>query len=322
MKKKIFVDPKTKESLCFDNCSEYLVSPSGSKYQVKDNVPYLIYPRVLDNNEKDSWEFYQGRADQYEDTLHLTFKTHGLDEESTRQTFIDKLNLRNDSKVLEIACGTGRDSVLIANRLSKGGELHLQDLSSDMLRICHDKLKDHDSVSSFALANAQYLPYPDHYFDGVYSFGALGEFSDIALAIKEMVRVSKIGAKIVIGDESVPSWLRKTNYFKILKETNPMFEAKLPLDALPIEARNTSIHYVIGQTFYLIEFEVGKGEPTADFDFDIPGIRGGSYRTRYEGKLEGVSKEAYELAWEEVKNNDSNMHDWLSKLIIKELRNK
>jgi ubiquinone/menaquinone biosynthesis C-methylase UbiE len=267
-------------------------------------------------------EFYQGRANQYEDTLHLTFKTHSLDEVSTRQTFIDKLNLKNDSKVLEIACGTGRDSVLIANRLSKGGELHLQDLSSDMLRICHDKLKDHDSVSSFALANAQYLPYPDHYFDGVYSFGALGEFSDIALALKEMVRVSKTGAKIVIGDESVPSWLRNTNYFKILKETNPMFEAKLPLDALPIEARNTSIHYVIGQTFYLIEFEVGKGEPSADFDFEIPGVRGGTYRTRYEGKLEGVSKEAYKLAWEKVKNDDLNMHNWLSNLIIKELKNK
>jgi SAM-dependent methyltransferase len=168
------------------------------------------------------------------------------------------------------------------------------------------------------LANAQYLPYPDHYFDGVYSFGALGEFSDIALALKEMVRVSKIGAKIVIGDESVPSWLRNTNYFKILRETNPMFEAELPLEALPVDARNTSIHYVIGQTFYLIEFEVGKGEPTADFDFEIPGVRGGTYRTRHEGKLEGVSKDAYNAAWKAVKENNANMHDWLSALILKE----
>ena len=322
MKTHIFVDPKTKKPLSFDDSSGNLMSSTGVSYHVKNDVPNLIYPEELDNNEKESWEFYQGRADQYEDTLHLTFKTHGLDEVSTRQTFIDKLNLKNDSKVLEIACGTGRDSALIANRLSRGGELHLQDLSSDMLRICHDKLNSHNSVSSFALANAQYLPYPDHYFDGVYSFGALGEFSDIAFALKEMVRVSKIGAKIVIGDESVPTWLRGTNYFKILRETNPMFEAKLPLNALPIEARNTSIHYVIGQTFYLIEFEVGKGEPTADFDFDIPGVRGGTYRTRYEGKLEGVSKEAYELAWEEVEKNDSNMHDWLNNLIIKELKNK
>ena len=172
---------------------------------------------------------------------------------------------------------------------------------------------------SFTLANALYLPYPNNYFDSLYSFGAIGEFSDIKSALNEMVRVTKVGGKVVIGDESIPTWLRDTEYFRILNETNPMFSSPLPLKSIPVEARNTSIHFVIGQAFYLIEFEVGKGEPKANFDFKkIPGIRGGTYNTRYKGKLEGVSKDAYELAWQAVRKGKTNMHDWLSDLIRKE----
>ena len=125
------------------------------------------------------------------------------------------------------------------------------------------------------------LPYPDGYFDAVYSFGAMGEFSNIKQSIAEMVRVSKTGSKIVFGDESMPPWLRHTYYAKVLTTTNPQFAAEVPLQHLPVEARHVRLKWVIGGVFYLIDFEVGEGEPNADFDFSIPGERGGTYRTRY-----------------------------------------
>ena len=105
-----------------------------------------------------------------------------------------------------------------------------------------------------------------------------------------MVRVTKIGGKIVVGDESVAPWLRKTNYYKILKKTNPQFEEELPILHMPVEARETNLEWVLGQSFYLIDFKVGNGEPKGNFDFVIPGLRGGTYRTRHEGEIEGVSK--------------------------------
>jgi ubiquinone/menaquinone biosynthesis C-methylase UbiE len=292
-----------------------LVTREGKQFHVHDGVAHLVYPETLNFGDASSRDFYEGRADQYEDTLHLTFLTHDLDENKTRQSFIDKLNIGPGSKVLEIACGTGRDSVLIADRLLPGGELHLQDISSDMMRVCRKKLHGHPAAASFALANAMHLPYADGYFDAVYSFGALGEFSDQAQALREMVRVSKVGAHIVVGDESVPVWLRGTEYYRILKETNPMFEAPLPLSSIPVEARDISIHFVIGQAFYLIQFTVGEGEPTANFDFPIPGVRGGTYRSRYLGKLEGVNPETKKLAWDAVRKAKTNMHDWLDKVV-------
>jgi len=312
-----FIDPETGAALRLESLADCaaLVTPTGKRYSVIDGVADLVFPVRLPESDEAARRFYDGRADQYEDTLHLTFLTHGLDEAATRQSFIDRLDIEAGSRVLEIACGTGRDSVLIADRVGEDGELHLQDLSADMMRVCRKKLGGHPAVASFALANALHLPYPDGYFDAVYSFGALGEFSDQPRALKEMVRVTKLGGKVVVGDESVPVWLRETDYYRILKETNPMFEAPLPLAAIPVEARDTSIHFVIGQAFYLIEFTVGQGEPSANFDFPIPGKRGGTYRTRSDGKLEGVSAETKELAWQAVGKRGTDMHSWLDALV-------
>ena len=131
-----------------------------------------------------------------------------------------------------------------------------------------------------------------------------------------MVRVTKIGGKIVVGDESVAPWLRKTNYYKILKKTNPQFEEDLPILHMPVEARETNLEWVLGQSFYLIDFKVGNGEPKGNFDFVIPGLRGGTYRTRHEGEIEGVSKKAKEKLLTICKKNKISMHEFVSKLIL------
>lgn len=308
----IFVDPESKKPLKL--VSGKLSGTSG-KYDIKKGIPDLIFPKELPDEDLHAQQFYDGRAQQYDDTLHLTFFTHGEDEKKTRNHFIDKLNLRSSSKVLEVACGTGRDSELIAKRLSGKGELHLQDISHDMMSHAYQKLKKNPVARSFGLSNACFLPYPDKYFDAVYSFGAMGEFSDKKKAMAEMVRVTKPGGKIVVGDESVPVWHRNTTFYKTLLVTNPMFAAEVPFDAIPVEARKVNIEWVIGGTFYLLDFEVGKGEPTANFDYTIPGVRGGSYRTRYEGQLEGVKPETKEMAYAAARKKKMSMHDWLDKLV-------
>lgn len=309
----IFVDPETKEQLTFS--SNTFKNKKGHTYQVKNNIPDFIFPSQLPQEEKISKNFYEGRAQQYDSTLHLTFFTHNENEEDTRNKFIDKLNIKSNSKVLEIACGTGRDSLLLAKRLSEEGELHVQDISEDMISRCYEKLKDVPVKKSICLSNANYLPYPDNYFDAIYSFGAMGEFSDKKHVFSEMIRVTKKGGKIVVGDESVPIWYRNTDFYKILLKTNPMFEAQVPFEDIPVEARNVSIQWVIGGTFYLIDFEVGDGEPTANFDFKIPGERGGTYRTRYEGQLEGVTKETKQKVLDYIRSHKISMHDWLEKTI-------
>ncbi len=318
---KIFVDPETQTK--FEILENKLISKFGNSYLVENEIPNLIFPKKLNKIDQSAQLFYQGRADQYESTLHFTFLTHNENEVEVRNSFIDKLDLNINSKVLEIACGTGRDSVLIAKRLKgKKAELHLTDISEDMLVKCREKLKTFEIKTSFCLSNAGYLPYPDNYFDATYSFGAMGEFSDKKRALREMVRVTKIGGKIVFGDESVPEWLRKTEFYNILKKTNPMFSEKIPLEEMPIEARKTTLEWVIGGTFYLISFEVGEGEPKANFDFDIPGLRGGTYRTRYEGEIEGVKPDIKKQIYNHAKTLNVSVHDWLNQTLSDALKAK
>jgi ubiquinone/menaquinone biosynthesis C-methylase UbiE len=261
--------------------------------------------------------FYDGRAEAYDKFLHLTFVTHNEDEQTLRHQFIDALELGPTHKVLEVSCGTGRDSEIIAERLGGDGLLCLQDIAAGMLARCRQRLSAVAVPTSYSVSNACYLPYPDKYFDAVYSFGGLGEFSDIKRSLAEMVRVSKPGAKIVVGDESMPPWLRETEFAKILITTNKQFLARLPLEEMPVEARDVRLRWVIGGVFYLIDFRVGEGEPTGNFDFEIPGVRGGTYRSRYLGQLEGVKVETKQLAERARAKKGVSMHDWLDEVVRK-----
>jgi ubiquinone/menaquinone biosynthesis C-methylase UbiE len=312
-----FVDPRTHERLspAEDGQGKKLIAAGGGEYRFIDGLPDLTYPAQLDAKEMHTLHFYEDRAAVYDKFLYQTFKTHNENETETRNRFIDKLNLRPDSKVLEIACGTGRDSELIASKLGPGGQLVLQDLSPAMLQVCKKKIESSKVDKVFCISNAAYLPFPDNYFDATYSFGGLGEFPDIRKSLAEMVRVTKVGGKIVVGDESMPPWLRETYFCKVLSKTNPQFLAEVPLKDIPVEARKLTLQWVIGGVFYLIDFEVGDGEPAGDFDYEIEGVRGGTLRTRLEGELEGVTKETKELAFKAARARGLSMHKWLDTLV-------
>ncbi|MBN1450075.1 MAG: class I SAM-dependent methyltransferase [Anaerolineales bacterium] len=292
-----------------------LISKSGREYEIRDGIPDLIFPRDLGREQKDAMDYYEGVAGIYDDVANLSFDIQYVDEEQARRQFAKRLNLTPSSRVLELACGTGRDSVNIASELDKTGQLYLQDISRSMLLQCVKKLKDVSTPVEYSTGNACYLPFPDRYFDAVYSFGGLGVFGDIRQSLREIVRVCRVGAKVVVGDESMAPWLYESEYGRMLLNNNPLFKNPLPLSEMPVEARNLSVQWVVGGVYYLIEFEVGAGEPDAKFDIRIPGKRGGTLRTRYYGRLEGVTPEAKELAQQAREVTGESMHDWLDRVV-------
>lgn len=292
-----------------------LVASDGSRYAVTDGIPDLTWPHALHATDQKAREFYDGRVEAYDKYLHLTFETFGEDEKTVRRKMIDTLELTGRERVLEVSCGSGRDSELLLARMKHGGELYLQDLSHAMVERCRDRLRDTAVPVHLCVSNACHLPYPDRQFDAIYHFGGLGEFSDIPGALREMVRVTKPGGRVLVGDESMPPWLRDTRFAKVLTFTNPQFSAELPLKHLPVEAREVRLRWIIGGTFYLIDFVVGEGEPPANFEFEIPGPRGGTHLTRYLGQLEGVTTETKKLAYEACAKTGLSMHAWLDQVV-------
>jgi ubiquinone/menaquinone biosynthesis C-methylase UbiE len=295
--------------------SGQLVSPSGRKHPIIEGIPDFLSAAELSDEQAGVIDYYDAAANVYDDVAYLTFRIQYVDETEERKRFVKLLNLHPDHRVLDLACGTGRDTELIAAELDERGRLYAQDISAAMLRRCADRLAGASVPVELLRGDACRLPFPDGYFDAVFSFGGLGVFGDVAASLREIVRVAKVGAQVVVGDESMPPWLRGTEYASVLLNNNPLFEAHVPLEQIPVEARNVVVRWVIGGVYYLISFAVGEGQPQADFDLEIPGRRGGTLRTRYYGRLEGVTPEVKELATRASESSGKNMHDWLTDVV-------
>ena len=289
-------------------------------YPMKSGIPDFNFPpsNQLSSSDLQSLDWYRDNAQFYDEYLPLTFETFKCDEEKERGRLIEALQLTGSEVVLEFGCGTGRDSELIARKLNNKGRLFLQDISHEILNIAVKKFENLnlDLEVDFSLANGYFLPFADQTFDRIFHFGGLNTFGDKQRTFREIVRVSKPGAKIVIGDESMPPWLRDLEFGKVLMNSNPHYKYDLPLKYLPAEARNVKVEWFIGGVFYFITFDIGDGLPYANFDFEIPGPRGGTHRTRYHGQIEGVSREAQDLAIEAQKLTRKSMHRWLNEAII------
>lgn len=325
-KDSLYVCPATLNDMVFEGEPDESGKPKNGfyisdshRFQVKDYLPDFRYPENPLFSDMQSLAWYKDNAAVYDEYLPLTFETFGVDEDVCRNHLVDLLQIKPDQTILEFGCGTGRDSERIASRLNGQGQLYLQDISPEILEIAIEKFskKNFSPRIEFSLANGSYLPFASKSFDSVFHFGGLNTFSDIKRAFAEMVRVTKPGGRIVVGDENMPAWLRETEFGKILMNSNPHYRYDLPLQYLPVEARNVKLEWIIGGVFYVISFDVGEGEPYANFDFEIPGPRGGTHRTRYYGNIEGVSPNTKQLAQRAREKSGLSMHQWLEQVITK-----
>ncbi len=292
-----------------------LRSPAGRAYPIRDGVVDFLSEAELVAAEESARQLYDERADVYDQYLPMTFQTFNEDENEVRERMVDELRLTPGARVLEVGAGTGRDSAHIVSRLGPDGKLYCQDLCAPMLEHARERLRGSEAPVEYAVAGASGLPFDDDVFDAVFQFGGVGEFPDISQFFRKAARVTRPGGRIVVGDESMPPWLRDTEFAGILTMTNPQYEAELPLQHLPVEARNVHLRWIIGGVFYLIDFDIGEGEPDGNFDFPIPGARGGTLRTRYHGRLEGVTPETKQRAQEARAKLGISMHDWLDRVV-------
>jgi ubiquinone/menaquinone biosynthesis C-methylase UbiE len=290
---------------------------NGNLFPLINGIPNFIYPTQLPESDALSLLWYKNNADIYDTYLPLTFETFGVSEPVERERLLNALELSSDHAVLEIGAGSGRDSINIASRLGAKGKLYLSDISIDIFKFAVQKFNEKPVKPEiqFFLANGYNLPLPTNSFDRVFHFGGINTFGDVKKAFREMVRVCKPGGRIVVGDENMPIWLRNTEFGKVLMNSNPLYKDTIPFDALPVEARNVKVEWFIGGVFYFISFDVETGEPYANLDFEIPGIRGGTHRTRYYGQLEGVEPEVVNLAQKAREKSGVSMHSWLNRVI-------
>lgn len=288
---------------------------TDTSFSIVNGIPDLTWPPVLQASDEETRQSYEDMAQEYDCYAELPFITYRADEHAVRERMVDRLELRPDSKVLEIGCGTGRGAVHLARRLNKGGKLYLQEISPKLLAIAVNKLKSLSIVAEFSLSNGSYLPFPDNFFDAAHHFGGINTFSEISRCLSELARVVKPGGKVVIGDEGLGPWLRNTEMGRIMTNSNPLLKCEPPLHLLPATATEVQLEYIMMGAFYVIDFRVAEEPPIPDYHMQIPSARGGSHWTRYYGQLEGVSDEAKRLAKGAREKAGISMHDWLDRVV-------
>ena len=98
------------------------------------------------------------------------------------------LSVEPGSRVLDIGCGTGRETVLLAKN---GAQVTGLDIAADMLQKAR---RDYPSLT-FKEGDADALPFPAQQFDAVFSSMALQWSDDPATAMPEIARVLKPGGR-------------------------------------------------------------------------------------------------------------------------------
>lgn len=300
MSKNPYCSPLSKGELQATETS--LVGTEGEHYTFLESVtahnpiPIFVDDSLLVGGDRVSKLMYKKDDAElvYENFLTWLFETFNEDEATFRNSLIEKLNLKEGSKVLVTGCGLGDDIVYMMPYVGRTGEIFAQDLSDIMIaataRIFNNANAELFDLKNLYLSvsNAAQLPFADGYFDAAYHFGGINLFSDMKSAIHEMARVVKVGGKVLFGDEGLAPWLKDTDYGKVAINNNQLWALAPPLSLLPEIAANVNLNWVLGNCFYVVDFEVASSLPFMNMDVPHKGVRGGSMRKRYFGQLEGI----------------------------------
>jgi len=111
---------------------------------------------------------------------------------------IAQSGVREGSRVLDVAGGTGDLSLAFAKRVGKNGQVWLTDINNAMLTHGRDRLADKGHLVAAAQCDAEKLPFPDDWFDCVTVAFGLRNMTHKDLALAEMRRVLKPGGRLLV----------------------------------------------------------------------------------------------------------------------------
>lgn len=145
---------------------------------------------TADENRRDSYD----RASLQYDNKRFTKAV----EDASNEVLKDLLNLDPNSKILDLAAGTGRTAIPLAEI---GFNVTALDLTDGMMNVMKKKILEKNIKNIEVVSgNAKQIPYEDSSFDAVVSFRFLHLFDDVdkQKIIDEAHRVVKPNGKVLL----------------------------------------------------------------------------------------------------------------------------
>lgn len=149
-----------------------------------------------------------------------------------KRYFVATAQVKPGDRVLDLAGGTGDIAALLKDRVgaASGGGVVLGDISGAMLRVGRDRMVDRGNVRGFdyVQCNAETLPFPNASFDLVTIAFGLRNVTDKDAALREMLRVLKVGgqARVLEFSEVKADWFKPIydfHSFNVLPKLGKLF---------------------------------------------------------------------------------------------------
>ena len=125
----------------------------------------------------------------------------GKTEESLRRRAVEHLASVQEGKILEIACGTGRDLPYVEQIVGPRMTLFALDYTPEMLEVAQQSAAEHKWENlHFIQGDAAVLPFRDGVFAGVLCVFGMSAIPGYPACLREALRVTKIGGRLVVCD--------------------------------------------------------------------------------------------------------------------------
>lgn len=120
--------------------------------------------------------------------------------QSYKDIMMEQLTLQEGATILDVGCGTGQDTLDLAQAVGPQGRVIGVDHSATMLETARARAAQAQLPVEYVLADATQLPFAEASFDGCQASRVLAHLREPEQALAEMMRVARPGARIVVAD--------------------------------------------------------------------------------------------------------------------------
>lgn len=222
-------------------------------YPIVEGIPHFIEQAQMSGWNRTLSRMYDWFSWIYPAFSKAAFAVIGMPEEAGRREITDRLD-PGGGRVLEVSIGPGVNLPYLARRADVG-QVYGLDISLGQLRRCQGYAAQKNYPVQLQLGNAEQLPYPDETFAGVFHIGGINFFNDKGKAIREMIRVAKPDARILLCDETEKGARAFELVLPGFKRTLAgREEVRPPVDLVPAEMQELRLFDVWKGWMYCIEF--------------------------------------------------------------------